>query len=887
MAQSNAPRPPPNKNNDSRKRKEHPTSISKPDNKRPKSDHRAKQRDARTLATQASSKAFSNGELDVERFVKAREYEVRALEEGMSRSKKALSKRAFQQVPKDLRRRTASHNAKRVPKRLQSRAKREMIEDNTPTVTQRRRKPTRHMRLRLETAKRLRALGAQRKASRAEDKGDQVVVKPGKSTEQKDDKESQGLRTRAPKVKKASAATPPLPKAKFRKRQKSKTWLPTHMFHAKRARMTPPKEPLWRFAIPLTPTEKSYRPTHRAANERGAVAWDMSYMSTMGLSGQQKSIQGIFKALGIGSLSGKNMFSSEGERWRNGTRIWEGPVFRRETPHQPIAPVTVVWCVPSEPNRECLKDESEQRKRQALMRVHPSAFWQLWEEVMRLSKVAKPQVVVEDLRFEVGSIALTGPGAVEALQGALWPSPSTAPVGETEDSIPEIWKSLAGMQNQVMLPQNVLLGFEVQDPRLHHPPRTIDTQRTPAEQRKLLETLATWPVDSLQRVPAFFNRRARLAAGAALASQKVINRRKSAAAPGQYPEQLTKDPRIPVLIYYQSSSKGRQATFTILTPWKCVQPVWYSIMYYPLSTGGQPRFGGLDEKRQLAFENSQPWFPGDFPGTQAGWEYEVTERRRREADWRKRPKSKRVNWEALDLGNGKKGEVGRGWACDWERLLSGVVEHDGETAEPVNTERNTTTTAETVPANTLQSAPELMQMSVEQANAILQGNSESFPESSLSRSLVTVRVQLLVRGVPQTCARIYRLPSASSGKVRKRWLDLRPEVQAKQKKAAKNALSRTSKDVPGHLRIQRLAQSLIAAPTADDDDYPLCPGEEDLVGFVTTGDFNLGEGQGTGVGSILLDKVVEGVKDDPRYGRLCIVRNAGHGVGRLARWEIV
>jgi ribonuclease P/MRP protein subunit POP1 len=72
-------------------------------------------RDARFLATQTTSKAF-----------KSREYEIRALEQGLARSKKALTKRAFQQVPKELRRRTASHNVKRIPKRLRERGKREV-----------------------------------------------------------------------------------------------------------------------------------------------------------------------------------------------------------------------------------------------------------------------------------------------------------------------------------------------------------------------------------------------------------------------------------------------------------------------------------------------------------------------------------------------------------------------------------------------------------------------------------------------------------------------------------------------------------------------------------------------------------------------------------------
>jgi len=84
------------------------------------------QRDARTLAVQTTSKAFKNGELDVGAFVKAREYEIKALEEGLARSKKSLTQRAFQQVPKELRRRTASHNAKRVPKRLRKQALKEV-----------------------------------------------------------------------------------------------------------------------------------------------------------------------------------------------------------------------------------------------------------------------------------------------------------------------------------------------------------------------------------------------------------------------------------------------------------------------------------------------------------------------------------------------------------------------------------------------------------------------------------------------------------------------------------------------------------------------------------------------------------------------------------------
>jgi ribonuclease P/MRP protein subunit POP1 len=93
---------------------------------------RAKTFDARTLAVQSAEAALSaSGELDVASYVDARGFEIRALEAGMQRSKTALTSRAFQKVPRSLRRRTASHNVKRVPRRLRARAKREVRCDLT------------------------------------------------------------------------------------------------------------------------------------------------------------------------------------------------------------------------------------------------------------------------------------------------------------------------------------------------------------------------------------------------------------------------------------------------------------------------------------------------------------------------------------------------------------------------------------------------------------------------------------------------------------------------------------------------------------------------------------------------------------------------------------
>jgi ribonuclease P/MRP protein subunit POP1 len=88
---------------------------------------RQKTQAIRAIPSQSTDAALSiTGELDVASFVKAREYEINALEQSMQNTKHGLTTRAFQQVPRNMRRRTASHNVKKVPRRLRRRAGKEV-----------------------------------------------------------------------------------------------------------------------------------------------------------------------------------------------------------------------------------------------------------------------------------------------------------------------------------------------------------------------------------------------------------------------------------------------------------------------------------------------------------------------------------------------------------------------------------------------------------------------------------------------------------------------------------------------------------------------------------------------------------------------------------------
>lgn len=932
--------PPPRSGDLGKKRKEPPTSSSgsnkNPNAKsnrtfNPRASKRVKVLDARTILTQRSDKALVNGELDLQAFLKAREFEIKALEDGITRSKKALTTRAFQQVPKELRRRTASHNVKRVPKRLRSRAAKEMKDDNTPTVNAAKRKPgDSRSRLRAETAKRLGLLAGKKNLGKVESGHKHAGG----------DAAHGGIVTRAakPKTKMGKLSEPGIVASRFRKRQIHKTWLPTHMWHAKRARMTEPGKPLWRFAVPLTPTEKKYRAMHRTGGARGACCWDTSYMSTIGLEGTEEVLAKMMRAVG---LTEDNLWGKRGLRWREGKRSWEGWVKSRGEDGKVIGPATVIWCGPedvsisrnvSTANAETPAElpNAKTVRRKLMVRIHPSAFLQLWEELLALSKLQRPSVRIQDLRFEIGSIALTGPGSTETLLGILHPANEGSQVADRHGAT---FKALAGVTNAASLPSNSLLAFSITDPRLHYPPRPVSIPKATNEAANdaLLETLAAWPADSSAPSSLFFSQEARLKASH-LPSQKSLNRRKALALPGAYPAIVATDPHIPImLLTTRAPTSSGQGTWTLLAPWKCILPIWHGLMHYPLSSGGNPMFGGQQELRQICFERGMPWFPGDLVGTPAGWTWELEERERRKREWERRPRGKRTEYSSLDLGVGRKGEIGVGWACDFEALLPKEVSGDAN-ASKIGIQK--VHKQEDPPAPELEApSTKFSHLSASDFKALLT-SAPAKPLALYSTSLATVRITLLSRGVPQACARIYRLPTStppqpdpstpsdppttttttttttqppSAAKplalphdLRAQWLALLPTTTTKSNSKPNPKTTPTRRPTPHQPRAaspttkrRTLAASLLAtpalpypAPPPTETSHPLVPDEHDLIGFVTTGAFNLAAGGGTAIASLSVARLLD-APPAPKQLRYCIVRNAGEAVGRLATWEVV
>lgn len=297
--------------------------------------------------------------------------------------------------------------------------------------------------------------------------------------------------------------------------------------------------------------------------------------------------------------------------------------------------------------------------------------------------------------------------------------------------------------------------------------------------------------------------------------------------------------------------------------------------------------GGLKQQQQLAFEAGEAWFPGDFPGTRAGWEWGQREAEKSRRDWERRPKGRRPEFDNISLGDGRpKGEIGHGWACDWERLIKGPKHDDATTTATDGNSGKLPTESKEAEKNEF-STPIIPPFNLHNARlppADTYQNLSKLDKTSVDVStLATVYISLATRGTPTPRARIYRLPTDPA--LRQKWLDLGSARIDKsgQPKLPKDGNVTTKSEEARRL----LARALISSGDGEPDSEPLdVPTEDDLIGFVTTGNYNLSEGKGTGIGSIQLSKVLApNVKLSER--RMCIIRASGEKSGRLGLWQFV
>lgn len=210
--------------------------------------------------------------LDIEERLSAHAAEIQALHQAIRASAGGSSVRAWQMLPRHKRRRNASHNLLALPKRLRQKGKAEMRASNTAPLT------------RAEVRRRR---GRTRGAASAPGMSSAKVQKGALLQQQR---AAMGAYPRRREGKRRSLLVARAMLAALR----GKTWLETHLWHAKRFRMSgrqgkvvsgapvhPPER--WGFSLPEESTMKSFRASWRD-HKKHATLIDRSYDSWLRVS---------------------------------------------------------------------------------------------------------------------------------------------------------------------------------------------------------------------------------------------------------------------------------------------------------------------------------------------------------------------------------------------------------------------------------------------------------------------------------------------------------------------------------------------------------------------------------------------------------------------------
>lgn len=823
---------------------------------------RQKVRDARAIRAQAvggSDLSENGGMLKVNEFVGSREYEIRELQTAMRSSKAANSTRVFQSLPRKLRRRTASHNVRRIPKRLRNRALREMLKSEQSTVVKKNQRHRSHgltarqlykakmstkllrlagkcntMRMALpkdvtaancNVRQKLKALRATIKLARS---GSDKVHKLQNSLGSYD---NTGL---------GSLAATPRGRIKYCKRQRLFTWLPTHIWNAKRSHMIK----RWGFQIPWAPTQKCFKLTHRIGGNvsasDGALCMDTSFYGTLILSDSSAQDSTVLRDL-VSTLTKKRGVLA---KYRVSKTWFEGLMYDLDDQSE-VGEVDLLWV----------------ELNMVLIRIHPSIYPSVFEQ---LSAKIPGEIKLQDCRYSLGSVTLKGAKSLMSLAAVLRST--------SQSTSYQQFKRVSRVSDVVNLPHRTMFAFECMDFRHLARPRPVHTSESavPPSVDDILSLQNEFPIDEVTQIlsnlckpecreESYKNQQT---------LKQLAKRRRDLLSDGpsnQHRNMITydpdTDPKIPLLVVKRQQNRD----WVVMLPWFWVLPFWYL-----LNRVSRVYHFGLRQQQQLNFEEGRLYFPDDFPFTEAGLKENFFKGDASRSKWSKKPPSKRVNYDRIpqihkDVIPAFQGEVGDHFSSDWRllQLLRNGLDFLNRRSEPLilfhkaktsqfaeNGMRDVQTVNDIfelykdLEALDEDSSPE--HLPIKLTNIRQTPPTQEWPvpsQLSLSQTpllVIAISCTLLERGHPADNARIYRIPQEDE----EHWEKVRNGIY--------RADGRLDHDI----------------------DHPL-PRVTDLIGFTTSGAYHLGLGRGVAHGFI------DAKCQSSSY---LLVRNVGSSTYRLASW---
>lgn len=582
---------------------------------KPQNPRKAKLFSSRTIRTQNSDPSIKEGVLNIPDFLSSREYEIKAFEQSQLNTKYASSTRVFQSLPRLLRRRTASHNVKRVPKRLRSKALREM--QNTVNGVPPKKLHLRGRELhRLKLQKRMLRLASNIKELRS------LPVVKGTTMKEKllalngqIKQLSQGKRKWLNNAVGAfdlhgehKLADRPQGNLKYAHRQKEFAWLPTHVWHAKRFHMMK----RWGYQIPFSPNQKCFRATSRAAKQSCLAYESLYYCEAVARCGNVDRVKHLVETF--------TKYESPAPEWvLNGLKVYNDWIYCQG---QKYCMGTVLVC-PS--------------THDVLIKVHPSNYPEIFHQLVQWSK---DEVKIIDSRYALGELELHGPTALQSLAKVLH-------LDGVPANIQTAWKLHSQANDSNIIPHGTTFAFTVQDPRFwKHPVR-------PPFVKGSVNALVTNNKSYIDHkaLGALLLPEGRTESYKDMYSLKNLGK--------QFASHDSSSPRVhgssnfPVLIY-----KLKNGNWSVNAPWYWVVPLWSKLVQVK-----NVKAAGMRQVHQVNFENGLPTFPADFPFLPEGYKEHVLKQKAADLARDKLPASKRA---PLDIeGSLKSG-------CDWYFLRKWV-----------------------------------------------------------------------------------------------------------------------------------------------------------------------------------------------------------------------
>lgn len=352
---------------------------------------------------------------------------------------------------------------------------------------------------------------------------------------------------------------------KYGKRQRTFTWVPTHIWHAKRFHMMKK----WGFQIPFSPNQKCFRATSRAFKQ-GTIAFDTSYYSELIVSclnsdGVQEILLEVTK------------YNSPVPQWlKDGSRSYTGWIYAEE---KPICPgIVLVY------------------ENSVLVRVHPSVYEEFFVYLNKKMHSSGSSIV--DCRYAIGSLQLVGPTALQNLGKILHlkGARTTTSLG---------WLLYCNTNDSSLIPEGSTFAFYIEDPRCWK--RPISPPLPPKNDRDILLSISN---DQLyidaDALKGLFTSQGRTDSYNDMLSIKRIGHEFGLV--DSFAQRINSTSEIPLVII-----KGPNETWTVLAPWFWIQPIWSKLVQVP-----GVKTGGVRQEHQVNFERGRATYPHDFPYLREG-----------------------------------------------------------------------------------------------------------------------------------------------------------------------------------------------------------------------------------------------------------------------------